>query len=161
MSIPCRVLSKSITAARSHASLWSRCFIALLAGWLGLVSSCQELQAGCSGLGGSPSKIIDSKPAVAGQLTLAMYVRYERGSLSFTLERPVRPCEGPSCSSKSTFEPTLFSLVAYRPMATQVAYSIHRYAAGGSSVESHDRPSSQFAPRGALEVCEPPPKHAS
>lgn len=154
-------IADSIPPARNVVSLSARWFVALLAGWLAVVSTCLELQAGCSSISGSPAQVIESKPAPTGQLTLAMYVRYERGSLSFTLERPVRPCNGPSCSSKPSMEPTLLPVAAYRPMVTQAANSIVRFSSSGSSSGSYARPSSQYAPRGSLEVCEPPPKDAN
>ena len=158
---PIALLPKSILRTRSFASASARWLLAVLFGWLGIVSSCTELQAGCSSWNGSHAQAIESKPSAPGQLVLAMYVRYERGSLSFTLERPVRPCEGPSCSSKSTFEPTFLPLATYRPIATQVANSPIRRSSTSSSGDSFARPSSERAPRGAIEVCEPPPKFAS
>lgn len=158
---PIALLSKSNHASRSFTSPSARCLLVLLLGWLGIVVFCSELQAGCSSWNGSHAQAIESKPSAPGQLTLAMYVRYERGSLSFTLERPVRPCDGPSCSSKSTFEPTFLPLATYRPIVTQVANSLIRCSSNSSSVDSFARPSSERAPRGAIEVCEPPPKFAS
>ena len=132
--------------------LWPLLVLILCLGSVG------NVQAGCSGPDLEPTRWADSKAPVAGQLTLALYVRYEHGTLSFTLERPIEPCHGPSCRTKSKMEPTILPLVGSRIVLAQADISWLQWDPLDPSQAKLARNFSQYAPRGGLDVQEPPPR---
>ena len=133
-----------------------------LLGWvlvlLGSFGSLNFANAGCSSEVFSHSRMIQSRTVPGDQLALELYVRYERGSIGFTLERPVRPCEGPGCGTKSSVEPTLLIPVGQRLLVSGTAISESWDLSSDPSGLDYSLPSSFYAPRGSLEACEPPPK---
>lgn len=139
-------------SAMAHGLLFL--LVAILSG-LGPID---RADAGCSFSALTHGQMIEGKPVAAGQLALAIYVRYERGSLSFTLERPVRSCEGPECRTKSSMEPTYLIPVGHRLTVSNAAAGETRWQSGTPVRASFSRPFSLYAPRGSLEACEPPPK---
>lgn len=132
--------------------LWPLLVLILCLGSIG------NVQAGCSGSDVEPTRWADSKAPVAGQLTLALYVRYEHGTLSFTLERPIQPCHGPSCRTKSTMEPTILPLGGSRIVPAQADISWLQWDPQDPSQARLAPCFSQYAPRGGLDVQEPPPR---
>ena len=132
--------------------LWPLLVLILCLGSIG------NVQAGCSGSDVEPTRWADSKAPGAGQLTLALYVRYEHGKLSFTLERPIQPCHGPSCRTKSTMEPTILPLGGSRIVLAQADISRLQWDPLDPSQAKLARNFSQYAPRGGLDVQEPPPR---
>jgi hypothetical protein len=91
-------------------------------------------------------------------LALSLYVRYERGTLSFTLERPMKPCEGPSCRTKTTMDPTILPLGGSNLVLSQGDISADRWACPNPVPAKLSRTVSLYAARGGLDVHEPPPK---
>lgn len=161
MAIPRPTTSKSTCGRRPNGSSLGRCLLWGILFLSNCVWTSTATQAGCSGLGDSTNRWVETKPPVAGQMVLSLYVRYERGSLSFTLEPPTRPCEGPGCRTKSAVEPTLLPIFGQRLVVSNAGISSARCAAGERrGHHSYARPTSQFASSGELEVPEPPPKEA-
>jgi len=149
---------QSTTARWPSRSAWGSWLFGLVLMLLGGLSPLHVASAGCSSEGISHARMIESKPVPSGQLALEMYVRYERGSIGFTLERPVRPCEGPECRTKSSMEPTFLIPVGQRLLIGGTAIWESRILASDPSRLDYSLPSSLYAPRGSLEACEPPPK---
>ncbi len=132
--------------------LWPLLVLILCLGSIG------NAQAGCVGLDHEPTRLVDSQAPAAGQLALPLYVRYERGTLSFTLERPMKPCEGPSCRTKTTMDPTILPLGGSNLVLSQGDISADRWACQDLMPAKLPRTVSHYAPRGGLDVQEPPPK---
>lgn len=144
-------------AKRSIASTWVRCLVGVMVVWIASINCLEQSLAGCS-TSSLPAPIAEVRPVEPGQLTLAIYIRYERGSFSYTLERPSKPCEGPACRSKSSMEPTPMPISGPRLAVTQVAISTVKSPLKYTAAASYSQPTSLYAPRGYLEVAEPPPK---
>ena len=132
--------------------LWPLLVLILCLGSIG------NTQAGCVGLDHEPTRLVDSQTPAAGQLALSLYVRYERGTLSFTLERPMKPCEGPSCRTKTTMDLTILPLGGSNLVLSQGDISADRWACLDPMPAKLPRTVSHYAPRGGLDVQEPPPK---
>jgi hypothetical protein len=150
--------ANSSQPGRPWVSSTVRCLLCLMLGWVGVLGFVEQVQAGCSGFSGTHLAWQRAKPQVGGQLELALYVRYERGSLSFTYEPPVKPCEGPNCRPKSSLDPSLIPVVGPRLVMTQPGFDRSTVAVGETPSLSYPRARSRSAPRGYLEVSEPPPK---
>ena len=141
-------------ADRKIPSRWLWPLLALIL-CLGSIGSAQ---AGCVGLDHEPTRLVDSQAPAAGQLALSLYVRYERGTISFTLERPMKPCEGPSCRTKTTMDLTILPLGGSNLVLSQGDISADRWACQDAMPAKLPRTVSHYAPRGGLDVQEPPPK---
>jgi hypothetical protein len=144
----------SLASDRKSSSqwLWPLLFLIVCLG------SIRDVQAGCAGLAHEPTRLVDSRATVAGQLPLSLYVRYEQGRLSFTFERPMKPCEGPSCRTKTTMDPTILPLGGSNLVLSQGDISADRWACQDPMRAKLPRTVSLYAPRGGLDVHEPPPK---
>lgn len=147
-----------MTARWPGRSPWGAWLLGLVLMLLGSFGPLNVVSAGCSSEGISHARIFQSRSVPGGQLALELYVRYERGSIGFTLERPGRPCEGPECGTKSSVEPTMLIPVGQRLLVSGTAISESRVLASDASRLDYSLPASLYAPRGSLEACEPPPK---
>lgn len=151
-------ICRTTPSPRLGVSIWVRGCIGLILACIGCWNALPTAQAGCSGLHESFVRWVETKPTRPGELTLGLYVRYEKGSLNFTLERPTKPCDGPSCRTKSSMDTTYFPMNSLRVVATGFAWLKPCPYVKGDSHKPHAKPVSLSAPRGGLEVSEPPPK---